>query len=55
MRKESVERIAQALGVVPALLIRRTERKANGRECEDGRVDGVTRLRDGRREVRVNG
>ena len=30
MRKESVERIAQALGVVPALLIRRTERKARG-------------------------
>ena len=30
MRKESVERIAQALGVVPALLIRRTERKAKG-------------------------
>ena len=30
MRKESVERIAQALGVEPGLLIRRTERKAKG-------------------------
>jgi len=30
MRRESVERIAVALGVVPALLIRRTERKAKG-------------------------
>jgi len=30
IRKETLERIAQALGVVPALLIRRTERKAKG-------------------------
>jgi|GEM_PF-1520783 len=30
IRKETLERIAQALGVVPALLIRRTERKARG-------------------------
>jgi len=30
IRKETLERIAQALGVVPALLIRRSERKAKG-------------------------
>jgi transcriptional regulator with XRE-family HTH domain len=30
IRRETLERIAQALGVVPALLIRRTERKAKG-------------------------
>jgi len=30
IRKETLERIAVALGVVPALLMRRTERKAKG-------------------------
>jgi len=45
IRKETLERIAQALGVVPALLIRRTERKAKGH----GRNNADTRptLRDG--------
>jgi len=45
MRKESVERIAQALGVVPALLIRRTERKAKGRERNN--ADTGQTVRDG--------
>jgi len=45
MRKESVERIAQALGVVPALLIRRTERKAKGRGRNN--ADTGPTLRDG--------
>jgi len=45
MRKESVERIAQALGVGPALLIRRTERKAKGRGRNN--ADTGPTLRDG--------
>ena len=54
MRKESVERIAQALGVVPALLIRRTERKAKGhgrnhadqgQTVRDGGAPGATGAR----------
>ena len=54
MRKESVERIAVALGVVPALLIRRTERKAKahgrnhadqGTAVRDGGASGATGAR----------
>ena len=45
IRKETLERIAQALGVVPALLIRRTERKAKGRERNH--ADQGTAVRDG--------
>lgn len=45
MRKESVERIAQALGVVPALLIRRTERKAKGHGRNN--ADTGAAVRDG--------
>ena len=45
MRKETLERIAQALGVVPALLIRRTERKAKGRGRNN--ADQGETVRDG--------
>ena len=54
MRKETLERIAQALGVVPALLIRRTERKAKGhgrnhadqgQAVRDGGTPGATGAR----------
>jgi transcriptional regulator with XRE-family HTH domain len=54
MRKESVERIAQALGVEPGLLIRRTERKAKGhgrnnadqgQTVRDGGAPGATGAR----------
>jgi len=54
IRKETLERIAQALGVVPALLIRRTERKAKGRgrnnadqgqTVRDGGASGATGAR----------
>ena len=45
IRKETLERIAQALGVVPALLIRRTERKAKGRGRNN--ADTGQTLRDG--------
>jgi len=45
MRKESVERIAQALGVEPGLLIRRTERKAKGRGRNN--ADQGQTVRDG--------
>ena len=45
MRKESVERIAQALGVEPGLLIRRTERKAKGRGRNN--ADTGQTVRDG--------
>lgn len=45
IRKETLERIAQALGVVPALLIRRTERKAKQRGRNN--ADPGETLRDG--------
>jgi len=54
IRKETLERIAQALGVVPALLIRRTERKAKGhgrnnadtgQTVRDGGTPGATGAR----------
>ena len=45
IRKETLERIAQALGVVPALLIRRTERKARGHGRNN--ADTGETLRDG--------
>jgi len=45
IRKETLERIAQALGVVPALLIRRTERKAKGRGRNN--ADQGQTVRDG--------
>ena len=54
IRKETLERIAQALGVVPALLIRRTERKAKahgrnhadqGTAVRDGGASGATGAR----------
>ena len=54
IRKETLERIAQALGVVPALLIRRTERKAKGlgrnnadtgKAVRDGGAPGATGAR----------
>jgi transcriptional regulator with XRE-family HTH domain len=54
IRKETLERIAQALGVVPALLIRRTERKAKrhgrnnadtGQTVRDGGAPGATGAR----------
>jgi len=45
IRKETLERIAQALGVVPALLIRRTERKAKGHGRNN--ADTGQTLRDG--------
>ena len=54
IRKETLERIAQALGVVPALLIRRTERKARvhgrnnadqGQTVRDGGAPGATGAR----------
>jgi transcriptional regulator with XRE-family HTH domain len=45
IRKETLERIAVALGVVPALLIRRTERKANGRGRNN--ADTGQTVRDG--------
>ena len=54
MRKESVKRIAQALGVEPGLLIRRTERKAKGhgrnnadtgQTVRDGGAPGATGAR----------
>jgi len=45
IRKETLERIAQALGVVPALLIRRTERKARGHGRNN--ADTGQTLRDG--------
>jgi len=54
IRKETLERIAQALGVVPALLIRRTERKARGhgrnnadqgQTVRDGGTPGATGAR----------
>jgi transcriptional regulator with XRE-family HTH domain len=45
IRKETVERIAQALGVEPGLLIRRTERKAKGRGRNN--ADQGETVRDG--------
>ena len=45
IRRETLERIAQALGVVPALLIRRTERKAKGRGRNN--ADQGQTVRDG--------
>ena len=45
IRKETLERIAVALGVVPALLIRRTERKAKGRGRNN--ADTGQTVRDG--------
>ena len=54
IRKETLERIAVALGVVPALLIRRTERKAKahgrnhadqGTAVRDGGASGATGAR----------
>jgi transcriptional regulator with XRE-family HTH domain len=54
IRRETLERIAEALGVVPALLIRRTERKARGhgrnnadqgQTVRDGGAPGATGAR----------